>query len=465
MEAIFILLVVVAVAVVIPVVITYNKKTNEAWASAARKLRLRFTPAAFGQRRRMEGEHRGMRVTVDTYTQSHGKSSTTYTRFRVGYPQPLGLDLNLTPEGLFSGLKKAFGSQDIETGDKTFDDAVLVKGRNTRRVVEFLTPARRVRVSRFLKSHKGATIRDDEIRWKRTGLIRTPDGIVAVVQRITDLARCLTGEREEDEAIERAMEAQNEGRLADALAIVAAGAPSPPPLPGAHENATPAPLEFEPIEEESARVEEKVLEGEILYLAGKPEEARAAFEAAQALDPEDEEVRQWIERFTVESMTSSEAPAIEVRPVEAPPLETSPLGDRPAPEPEPTIPPSADDLDVESVCAALFLGGGSSFDASRIFDDRFQEKRVRWSGVLAEVTKYTYDFVFGSNAGTKATIEIGETESSAYGTKKILAILQLPEGAEEELKDRIGETLAFTGVLKKADGFMRNVFVAEGRLE
>lgn len=61
--------------------------------------------------------------------------------------------------------------------------------------------------------------------------------------------------------------------------------------------------------------------------------------------------------------------------------------------------------------------------------------RIAWEGTLRSIESYAYDFVFGGAPSTKA-----------------------------QLEGRTGSRFAFTGRLLKADGFVRNLFVADGAL-
>ncbi len=443
MEALFFIMFVVAiVAIAIPVAVFSSKKANEAWDGAARQLKMQFTPASLGVKRRIAGRHQGMRVEVDTFTQRHGKHSTTYTRFTVSYPASLGLGLRLSSEGFFSGIKKVFGAQDIEVGDSSFDDAVIVKGSNPQRVIDFLTRARRIRIGRFLASHEGAVISDTQVQWKRRGVVRDTSSLVSRVRRVVDLARCLAEEREEDQQMERVLEAQHTGRLDEALTLLTGTPLMTLPMPsGEAEEVEPAGACAAATPPRVEGVEEKILEGELFYLADRNEEAKEAFAGAVDRDPEDEEAREWLTRLSVEP----EPPA--------------------APSVPEAVAGSPPELDLAEVSVLLFTEGVSSFDVSCRFEKDFQGKSVRGSGVLTEAVAYAFDFVFDDRDGTKATLSMGETDTGAYGRKEVFAILRLPAGAADELASRIGETVNFRGVLKKADGFMRNIFVAEGSLE
>lgn len=65
-----------------------------------------------------------------------GKNSSAWTRLRFDWTPP-GL-LRIKPEGFFASIRKAFGAEDIETGDASFDSAFLVQGSPREWVLEVL---------------------------------------------------------------------------------------------------------------------------------------------------------------------------------------------------------------------------------------------------------------------------------------------------------------------------------------
>ena len=477
----------------IPLLAKQLRKSGEAWSTAARRLGLRYDPGGFLRSRRIDGPKLGFDVLVDTFSRSSGNSSTTYTRFRVTYPRSLRLGLRLTREGFFSSVSKVFGAQDIEVGDAAFDAGILVKGTSPRRMREFLTPARRVRIHRLLKSCPAAVVNDEEVCWQQVGVLRDPGAIVSIVRRLLRVAWHLTGDREDDQALDRALEAQDGGRVEDALTLLRRRRrgpvgwpltpdaphleelpPDPPPLPPEVDEASrvPPPLPVSvvsaggaAVEEtdeardaspgETAReadiggesaeefleaepIEERVLEGELLYLSGRQGEAKKAFEQALAAAPDDPEIRDWVDRAAAESGRAEKTDA---------------------------PPPAEVPLDVESVCGALFDPKHSSLDSNRVFEERYEGRDVEWTGKLVKVEAYPFDFVFGNEPGTKAVIEIHEVDSALYGDRKISAVVQLDEAALKGLEEGTGRSICFAGRLLRVDGFMRNIYVASGRLE
>jgi hypothetical protein len=67
-------------------------------------------------------------LTLDTYTESHGNNSATYTRLRAPYVNANGFQFEVYREGLFSGLGRTFGMQDVEVGHNEFDSDFVIKG-------------------------------------------------------------------------------------------------------------------------------------------------------------------------------------------------------------------------------------------------------------------------------------------------------------------------------------------------
>jgi len=107
------------------------KKIAAAWQQAADLVGGQFVPqgGSWFSRTPMQvvAEVEGVEVRVDHYTVSHGKSSTTYTRITAAASAPQGLTLKVYVEGFFSTIGKALGTQDVNVGDREFDDAFMVK--------------------------------------------------------------------------------------------------------------------------------------------------------------------------------------------------------------------------------------------------------------------------------------------------------------------------------------------------
>ena len=56
---------------------------------------------------------------------------------------------------------------------------------------------------------------------------------------------------------------------------------------------------------------------------------------------------------------------------------------------------ATNDLDERSVCETLFAPANMSSDTNRIFEEKYRDCLVRWSGTLTGVRTFTFDLVFG----------------------------------------------------------------------
>lgn len=431
MAGILIVLILVAVlAIALPLGFAHWRAVNQAWESAAGELNLSYTPAAFLKSRRMAGNLQGFSVVVDTYTQSSGKHSKTYTRFRVSYPASLNIGLRLTREGMLTSVAKFFGAQDIELGDATFDGSVVVKGRDASRVRDFLTPPRRMRIQRFLTNHHSGVIDDHAIQWHRQGMVAKQQLLVSTVQTMVRIAWHLSGEREEDGRLQAAMQLQDEGRPDEALKAIEATVvrvESANTSPTAESGANGGFL-TEP-------VEERLLQAELQYLSGDRQAAHNSFEKLRNASPDDKEIENWVE-FTESAAEHSLHKQTE----------------------------NALDLGVKPFCDRLFANAASSYEVSRLFEENYQGREVTWSGELQKVERNYSSFIFEHSDGMKATLKIDERPSPYYGTHNVLAVVHVPDAVGESLRDRTGEVVVITGTLVKADGLMRNVYLDYGRV-
>ena len=141
-----------------------------------------------------------------------------------------------------------------------------------------------------------------------------------------------------------------------------------------------------------------------------------------------------------------------------------PVAAVPAPSvPEPAATPSEVQLDVASVCEALFDPKIMSYDTNRLFDDRYKDATVRWKGTARRANPYSYDFTFGDGGGTKAEFDVYEVKEQ-YGSRAVRAFVQLPVEDADDIGARIGEDVLFEGRLVSCEGSARRLYVADARM-
>jgi hypothetical protein len=191
-----IILGVVVVLAIIRFAIAARKKTIAAWNEAAGELGITFnTPGRFSGYL-MEGNVAGYQVKVHTYTQRSGENSRTYTAFRVSFPGSLDLGIKLSRElKFFSGVAKFFGSQDITTGDLSFDETFVIKGLDAEAVNDFLNEDRRQQLAELHQQQKGMgiVVTDTDISVTTRGVVRKVEAITGQVANLTRVAFALSG--------------------------------------------------------------------------------------------------------------------------------------------------------------------------------------------------------------------------------------------------------------------------------
>ena len=154
-------------------------------------------------------------------------------------------------------------------------------------------------------------------------------------------------------------------------------------------------------------------------------------------------------------------PAIESPPPE--PAVVVPTPSVPEPAAASSEPPSDLRLDVASVCEELFNPKMMSYEANRLFEDRYKDATVRWTGTLRRASTYSYDFNFGDGGGTKAELDIYEVKQQ-YGSRTVRAFVQLPMEAADDIGGRVGEEMLFEGRLMICEGSARRLYIADARM-
>ena len=436
MECFFTLLVIGGIVGVVAYSSKQRGEARQAWTVAARSLGLVAVPGGAFSNPGIRGTLHGFRVSVDVVTRGGGKSRQTFTRYRVLYP-PLHLGLRLTKEvAVFTSLSKVFGGQDIEVGEKKFDDQVLVKGKDDERVRAFLTPTRQATIRRFLTHHQRAVVEDGhatfETRGLETNAIKLQSGLREIHQFAMDL-HAIDVEREEEPGTAQ--------ELTEAAVIAT------------------VPVALETREDKRRRRETERRE----RIARRLENAARAHDSDDSREPADD-----VSTNSDADALTWEPQAVAVPP-DRPPIEPiTAQGSEPAreteadPEPEPVPTP---DVSIQTrICTQLFGDDLRIPDVKALFAKTFDGTDVRWTGRLKTVRHMYSDTVFGDTPGTRAEVVIASVSAGMFGARDVVAVVHLPERAEEALRPRVGEDVSFEGRLTGLDPFMREMYVADGAL-
>lgn len=320
----------------------------------------------------------------------------------------MGLGLSLKSETFWRRIGKALGGQDIEVDGGGFDEDVVVKGRDQSEIIQFLTPARRVAVQRLLLDLPSARVDDSCISVGYHIRVKDIDGVVLVVRRLVGVAALLTGDT--SAPVDEALQMQAEG------------------------NASAASVAFEESADEGPEI--LFLAGQAEYAAGRYEEAEKSFGAVAEALPADKQVAAW-RRRTEERVSVAEPEA---------------------PRQEPALTSAAE------LAEEVFDASRLSFDATRLFEEKYEGRPVLLRGTLKRVNTVRSDLDFGGGPGKKALVTVYRLSVDLFGGRDVDAVVWLPEEDYGHLRGWVGEEVAFAGVLLRCDQLMRNLYVADGRL-
>ncbi len=150
----------------------FGPNTEEIWKQLCAEIGAQYVDGGFWKGAKVQAAHGPWTITLDTYTVSNGKTSTTYTRMRAPFVDAGGFRFTVYREGIFSGIGKWFGMQDIEIGDEAFDRDFVIKSNQEQKLRELLGSAKiRELISR--QPEISFAVKDDE------GFFRSsfPDGV------------------------------------------------------------------------------------------------------------------------------------------------------------------------------------------------------------------------------------------------------------------------------------------------
>lgn len=107
------------------------RRLNAVFAAAAEALEGDFEPGVFAwlgnDEPKITAKVGRAVVEIDIRVQGSGKNKRVYTRVRCRATAPREVAMRVYREGLFSGLARAVGFQDVPVGDPDFDQAYMVK--------------------------------------------------------------------------------------------------------------------------------------------------------------------------------------------------------------------------------------------------------------------------------------------------------------------------------------------------
>ena len=116
----------------------FGPSKQEIWRQLCAEINARYVEGSFWKGDKVQATHGPWMITLDTYVVSNGKTTIAYTRMRAPYVNPDGFHFTIYRKGLFSGIGKWFGMQDIEIGDAAFDQDFILKSNQELKMRELL---------------------------------------------------------------------------------------------------------------------------------------------------------------------------------------------------------------------------------------------------------------------------------------------------------------------------------------
>jgi hypothetical protein len=113
----------------------FGPSRQEVWQRLCAEIGADFVEGGLWKGDKVQAHVRNWTLTLDTYTVSSGHSHVTYTRMRAPFVSRDGFRFRIYRKGIFSGLGKMLGMQDIEVGHSaTFDDDFIIQGSDEHKV-------------------------------------------------------------------------------------------------------------------------------------------------------------------------------------------------------------------------------------------------------------------------------------------------------------------------------------------
>lgn len=117
----------------------FGPSKKEIWNELTSHIDAEFVEGGIFGKDKVIAHHGEWTITLDTYTVSTGKSSTTYTRMRAPYVNRDGFWFTIYRSGFFSEVGKLFGMKDIIVGYPEFDENFVIKGNYEDKVKELFS--------------------------------------------------------------------------------------------------------------------------------------------------------------------------------------------------------------------------------------------------------------------------------------------------------------------------------------
>lgn len=108
----------------------FGPSREEIWGQLAQEVGGHLVHGRLGKGTKVIAKVGEWTVTLDLFVVPAGNTVIPITRLRAPFVNPDGFRFSISRKGLFSGIGKFFGMQDVEVGFPEFDEAFIIKGNN-----------------------------------------------------------------------------------------------------------------------------------------------------------------------------------------------------------------------------------------------------------------------------------------------------------------------------------------------
>ena len=135
---------------IIWLIVTLNKKINNALENASKVLNFQIDiPGNIFRKKKIFGEIDGYRCEIEVFTRSHGRSSTTYVSFYAFFPQSLDMGIKINWKGEIDGDDEHLTELFIERNDSKVEEAQKILRRL--RVSDTVVNSRKILFIKYYK--------------------------------------------------------------------------------------------------------------------------------------------------------------------------------------------------------------------------------------------------------------------------------------------------------------------------
>ena len=181
----------------------FGPSKKEIWQQLADEIQADYVNKGFWSGDRVEVRVDNWIVVLDTYTVSTGKSSITYTRMRAPFVNLNNFYFKIYRTGIFNGLGKMLGMEDINIGYEEFDEDFVIKSNSEEKVKRLFSnkiirdlieeqPKINLEIKDdegFFKAHFPEGV--DELYFQVTGVIKDIDRLKELCELFTEVLKGL----------------------------------------------------------------------------------------------------------------------------------------------------------------------------------------------------------------------------------------------------------------------------------